>query len=212
MDFQGMLERAEEELDLLALELPGDEVPLWYLVSCSRGLGRALETTLERLDRLRAVATTHRRGHSHALRHLSPKWGGGERVALGFAWQYSEGLPAGAVLHGLPAEALVEIWTSRLAASAAPDAEGARRMWETETVRNQLDLSWAAYSRCENLDAPWRVRDLNTFLLALSSAGMFEQARAAGDAVAGRVSAYPWRYLADGDVTEPFDRTLRRLG
>lgn len=211
VDFEGLLERAEEELDVLTLEIPEDEVPLWYLVSCSRGLGRPLETTLARLERLRTVAPTHRRGHSHALRHLTPKWGGGEELALRFAWQCSEGHPAGSVLHGLPPEALVEIWTSRLAASAAPDAEGARRMWDAETVRNQLDLSWAAYSRCEDLDAPWRVRDLNTFLFALSSAGMGDQARSVGDALAGRVSDYPWRYVADGDVTEPFQRTLRGL-
>jgi hypothetical protein len=43
---------AEERLDLLSLDLPGDEVPLWYLVSCARALGHGAEVALQRLDRL----------------------------------------------------------------------------------------------------------------------------------------------------------------
>jgi hypothetical protein len=204
-EFHELLASAEEQLDRLALELPEDEVPLWYLVSCARGLQRGRDVALDRLERLRLVALTHRRGHSHALRYLSPKWGGSESLVRDFAWGVSEGHPAGSVMHGLVPESLVEIWVGRAAGSGAPDLQGADGLWQEASTRDQLDLSWAAYSGApEDLGAPWRVRDLNTFVFALVRAGLFDHAARAAAALDGRVSEYPWRYVADDDVAVPY--------
>lgn len=211
VDFQQQLGAAEEQLAMMALELPGDEVPLWYLISCARGLNRGLDVALDRLTQLKAVAPTHRRGHSHALRYLAPKWGGTEAATRDFAWRMSEGHPAGSVLHGLVAESLVEIWVSRRAGAGAPDWAAAERLWRDRFTREQLELSWAAFSRCEDLGAPWRVRDLNTFLFAFGHVGMAAEAQQALDALAGRVSEYPWRYVAERDVAAAFEQHTRRL-
>jgi hypothetical protein len=212
VEFHEQLQAAEEQLGMLALELPDDEVPLWYLVSCARGLGRGHDVALDRLGQLREVAPTHRRGHSHALRYLGAKWDGSEQAIRDFAWRVSEGHPAGTVLHGLVAESLVEIWVGRLAGSGAPDAAAAEQLWREQSTRDELDLSWAAYAACEDLGAPWRVRDLNTFVFAFCRAGMADHAAQAVSALNGRVSEYPWRYVADDDVTVPFLRETRALG
>lgn len=203
-DFHDQLRAAEEQLGMLTLEQPDDEVPLWYLISCARGLGRGQDVALERLGALRDVALTHRRGHSHALRYLAPKWGGSEESVREFAWRVSEGHPAGTVLHGLVPEALVETWVGRLAGSGVPDAAGAEQLWHDSSTRDQLELSWSAYAGTEDIGAPWRVRDLNTFVFAFCQAGMAEHAARAVGILEGRVSDYPWRYVADGDVTVPF--------
>jgi hypothetical protein len=211
VDFHGALAAAEEQLDVLSLELPEDEVPLWYLVSCARGLERGHQVALERLDRLRAIARTHRRGHSHALRYLSPKWGGAEDLVTRFSWQLSESNPAGSVLHGMVPESIVETWTSRLAGAGDPDRGSAELLWQDQRVRDQLDLSWAAFTGGDDPAAPWRVRDLNTFLFCFSSAAMHDHLAAAAELLDGRVSDYPWRYVADDDVTEPFERAVAHL-
>ncbi len=179
-------------------------MPLWYALSCARGLERGHEVAIERLHRLREVALTHRRGHSHVLRHLGRKWGGTEEALRDFAWQVSEGHPAGTVLHGLVPEALVEAWVGRLAASGAPDDDAARGLWADKATHQQLGIAWAAYSRCDDLGAPWRVRDLNTFLLTFCLTGLVDPARQVVEALQGRVSDYPWRYLGDDDATVPW--------
>ena len=192
---------AEERLDLLSLDLPGDEVPLWYLVSCARALGHGAEVALQRLDRLREVAPTHRRGHSHALRALSPKWGGTEEHTQQFAWSLSESSMAGATVHGLVPEALVEVWISRLGAAGPPDPEGAAQLWRDAATAHRLGIAWAAFTGGQDADAPWRVRDLNTFLFAFAQLGEDDLVRQALDLLDGRVSEYPWRYLPEDDVT-----------
>ena len=200
-DFLSLMTEAEERLDLLSLDLPGDEVPLWYLVSCARALGHGAEVALQRLDRLREVAPTHRRGHSHALRALSPKWGGTEEHTQQFAWSLSESSMAGATLHGLVPEALVEVWISRLGAAGPPDPEGAAQLWRDAATAHRLGIAWAAFTGGQDADAPWRVRDLNTFLFAFGQLGEDDLVRQALDLLDGRVSEYPWRYLPEDDVT-----------
>jgi hypothetical protein len=107
-----------------------------------------------RFDMLRKVAPDHRRGHSHVLRYVSPKWYGSPQGMVDFAWSCSEHRAGGSLLHGIVAEALVEAGR-------------------------------------EDLAAPWRVRDLNTFVFAAVRTGQHDVARHAAELLGGRVSDYP---------------------
>ena len=186
-------------------------MPLWYLVSCARALERGAEVALQRLGRLRDVAPTHRRGHSHALRALTPKWGGTEEHTQQFAWSLSESSMAGATVHGLVPEALVEVWISRLGAAGPPDPEGAAQLWRDAATAHRLGIAWAAFTGGEDADAAWRVRDLNTFLFAFAQLGEDDLVRQALDLLDGRVSEYPWRYLPEDDVTVSYAAVAAEL-
>ena len=51
-------------------------MPYWHLLSCARGLERENDVVQARFDALREINPTHRKGYSHVLRRLAPKWGG----------------------------------------------------------------------------------------------------------------------------------------
>jgi hypothetical protein len=109
-------------------------------------------------------------------------------------------------------EAIVETWVGRLAGAGDPNTGSADLLWSDQRVRDQLEVSWAAFTGDGDPAAPWRVRDLNSFLFCFSNAQMPGHARAAAAHLAGRVSDYPWRYVADDDVTVPFARVVGSLG
>ncbi len=75
-EFHARLEDAERRLLAMARSREDDDVPYWYLLGCARGLHRDGDVVPTRFDMLRKVAPDHRRGHSHVLRCVSPKWYG----------------------------------------------------------------------------------------------------------------------------------------
>jgi hypothetical protein len=55
------------------------------------------------------------------------------------------------------------------------------------------------------------VRDLNTFVCAAVRSGQDDIAGHAAEVLDGRVSDYPWRYVAE-DPGAAYDATVQRLG
>ena len=208
-EFTALMVAAEEQLVQIVRGSAEEEVAWWYLVSSARALDLGVDTALDRLTRLREFAPTHRRGHSHALRYLAPKWGGSEEVLRRFAWDCSDGVPAGSVLHGMVPESLVETWVSRVA--GGPDAPPADDVWAEQATLDQLAISFESFARSEEPAAPWRVRDLNTFVFAFARTGLVEPGRRALEQLGGRVSDYPWRYLPEDDVATSFEQAAHAL-
>ena len=214
-EFHDRLEDAERTLLGLARSREGDDVPYWYLLGCARGLHRDEDVVQTRFDMLRKVAPDHRRGHSHVLRYVSPKWYGSLQGMVDFAWSCSEHRAGGSLLHGIVAEALVEAGLSFLGAGP-PDAPAMEAFWADRRVHDQLEIAYRSFTTAdtaaerEDLAAPWRVRDLNTFVFAAVRTGQDDVARHAAELLGGRVSDYPWRYVAD-DPAAAYRETAQRL-
>jgi hypothetical protein len=198
-DFHDLLADVEGDLLRLTRSRPGDDVPYWHLLSCARGLERENDVVQARFDALREINPTHRKGYSHVLRRLAPKWGGTMDGMLGFAWESSEHTSAGSVLHGVVAEALVEGSVTFIGVGR-PDVEAAELFWKDPRVRDQVQMAFKAFTTADDADAPWRVRDLNTFLFAAAKTRCVDEARTALELLGGRVSAYPWRYFTDDEA------------
>ena len=210
-EFHARLEEAERSLLALARARAGDDVPYWYLLGCARGLHRDEDVVQTRFDMLRKVAPDHRRGHSHVLRYVSPKWYGSLQGMVDFAWSCSEHRAGGSPLHGIVAEALVEAGLSFLGAGP-PDAPAMEAFWADRRVHDQLEIAYRSFTTTDDADlaAPWRVRDLNTFVFAAVRTGQDDVARHAAEVLGGRVSDYPWRYVAD-DPAAAYQETVQRL-
>ena len=211
-EFRSRLEDAERRLLSLARSREGDDVPYWYLLGCARGLHRDEDVVETRFDMLRKVAPDHRRGHSHVLRYVSPKWYGSLQGMVDFAWSCSEHRAAGSLLHGIVPEALVEAGLSFLGAGP-PDAPAMEAFWADRRVHDQLEIAYRSFTTTtDDADraAPWRVRDLNTFVFAAARTGQDQVARHAAELLGGRVSDYPWRYVAD-DPAAAYQETVQRL-
>ena len=210
-EFHSRLEDAERSLLALARSREGDDVPYWYLLGCARGLHRDEDVVQTRFDMLRKVAPDHRRGHSHVLRYVSPKWYGSLQGMVDFAWSCSEHRAGGSLLHGIVAESLVEAGLSFLGAGP-PDAPAMEAFWADQRVHDQLEIAYRSFTTAESeeLAAPWRVRDLNTFVFAAVRTGQHDLARHAAELLGGRVSDYPWRYVAD-DPAATYQETVQRL-
>jgi hypothetical protein len=209
-EFHARLEDAERRLLAMARTRADDDVPYWYLLSCARGLRRDEDVVQTRFDMLRKVAPDHRRGHSHVLRCVSPKWYGSLQGMVDFAWACSEGRPGGSTLHGIVAEALVEGGVSFVGAGP-PDLPASEAFWADQRTHDQLQIAYRSFaSGADDHGAPWRVRDLNTFVYAAARTGCVDEGRHAAEALQGRVSDYPWRYFAD-DVAAAYETTVKQL-
>ena len=209
-EFHARLEDAERRLLVMARAREDDDVPYWYLLSCARGLGRDEDVVQTRFDMLRKVAPDHRRGHSHVLRIVSPKWSGTLQGMIDFAWGCSEHRPAGSTLHGIVAEALVEGAVSFIG-SGTPDVHSTEAFWADQRVHDQLQMAYRSFATgADDHGAPWRVRDLNTFVYAAAQTGCVDEGRHAVETLEGRVSDYPWRYFAD-DLPAAYEATAKQL-
>ena len=171
-EFHARLEDAERRLLALARAREDDDVPYWYLLGCARGLHRDEDVVQTRFDMLRKVAPDHRRGHSHVLRYVSPKWYGSPpgdgRLRLGL-----QRAPGGRLelLHGIVAEALVEGAVSFIG-SGPPDVHSTEAFWADQRSHDQLQIAYRSFATgADDHAAPWRVRDLNTFVYAAAQTG-----------------------------------------
>ena len=84
--------------------------------------------------------------------------------------------------------------------------------WADKPVHDQLEIAYRSFATADrdDLAAPWRVGDPNTFVFAAVRTGQGDVARHAAELLGGRVSDYPWRYVAD-DPAAAYEATVQQL-
>lgn len=151
--------------------------------------GSRLIEDLNRTDKLHIV------GQRAIINGLSQRWGGAKGEGLAYAKSLSKGAPKGSLLHGLIADAHIEIWMDFM-----EDLLGAKNYFTHKNVKHELLMAYEkAFPQKKFTKDIDTILVLNAFAFCFYLAKLEPQAREILTFLKGKSELYPWEY-ADSSV------------
>jgi hypothetical protein len=185
--FRDFLVRAERILVEVCAAHPAFTAAWAERLTTARGLALGASEARRRFERLRAHAPQHFPAQEAMLQMLCAKWYGSDEEAAAFARETAASAPAGSLAGTLVAQYHLEIWIA-----------GGKKHLATDAVRDEVlaaaarSVSHPGFVPGVTAHSAW-----TTFALALSLGGHHAEARPFLEALGGRFSGFPGRYVHD---------------
>ncbi|MFI8966434.1 hypothetical protein ACIGO8_30470 [Streptomyces sp. NPDC053493] len=188
--FHARLRQAEEWLYEVAEREPGWTSPWYGLQIAGRGLQVGQVVARRRFEATVRRDPYHLGAHQQQLQQVCEKWSGSHEEMHAFARASAFGAPGGTLLGQLVAIAHIEQWLS------LDPGEDAAYMRRPEVAGSLAEAADHSYRHPDFVRRGAWLQLLNSFAMAFSLAGDHASARECFEATEGRVTEFPWHYMA----------------